>query len=132
MKTLTQKQTIVMAITLLPAAIAPSLSYADKPSVAVEVVNETNKPVLVRQVDSAALQPFSVSSNLTSHTEFVDYDIYTVPSGKRLVIEYISFNSTLPEGQNVTRTIVLGPGEPHLFLIAIPHFTGVQLGGAHP
>ena len=147
-----------MAVTLLFAAAG--LSYADKPGTPVEVVNgptnpvpviqlgtptvnlsssnnnvvvvnPTNKPVLVRQVDSGALQPVSTSGGFlilsgdTSGSQL----LYTVPSGKRLVIEYFSFDIDVPPGETITRTM-LRPDPGFDNLIAIPHFTGNGSAGA--
>src|SRR5262245_22615287 len=68
---------------------------------AVVVANPTNKPVLVRQVDSGAVQPFTFSDTMgfAPDKEFgttFTYPRYTVPAGKRLVIEYISMSTQLP------------------------------------
>ena len=85
----------------------------------VVVSSSTNAPLLVRQVDSMVMQPFSFSARVFgSDGEFsIEQVIYTVPTGKRLVLEYIAFDVVLPSGQSVLRTRV---GDAN----AIPHFVG--------
>src|ERR1700730_15588910 len=77
-------------------------AWADRPSTAVTVVNPTTSPVpatVVNPTDSPvpttdvnnpALQPFQINLLPHSPTSSQATDTYTVPAGKRLVIEYYS------------------------------------------
>jgi hypothetical protein len=73
----------------------------------VNVANSAASPVLVRSVDSGAVQPvqliveFFIVGTLFARTNF-----YTVPDGKRLVIEYFSSFIEPPTGQHVLRAFV--------------------------
>ena len=57
-------------------------------------------PVLCRDADSPARQPVEATRRLTGPATLFDVrsDLYKVPSGKRLVVEYLS--ATVHEGSN--------------------------------
>src|SRR5262245_42430119 len=58
----------------------------------VNVSSSTNAPLLVRQVDSGAMQPVSISVETQIKDGSGGANVpaaYSVPTGKRLVIEYI-------------------------------------------
>lgn len=69
----------------------------------VKIGNAAENPVLMRDVDNPASQPFheSISFDLPEGFTEVNMPITTVPVGKRLVIEYISAKATLPAGQKL-------------------------------
>jgi len=54
----------------------------------VTVVNPTNAPVPTTNANEPALQPFQVTLSPHSSTTNNATDYFTVPAGKRLVIEY--------------------------------------------
>ena len=62
-----------------------------------------NQPQLVRDVDRPAAQPFLQRSAPTfvQGFAFAMGDSFTVPDGKRLVIEFVSLQLQVPPGQNV-------------------------------
>jgi hypothetical protein len=97
--------------------------------VPVVVVNPTTKPVLVRQVDSGAVQPLSIKTNAFQFGTAGDGSgiLYTVPSGKRLVIEYLSAIVFVQTGQKVLLTKISGAQDADL--IAIPSFVGQTVQG---
>ena len=68
----------------------------------VQIGNAANSPVLVRDVDRPSEQPIRANLSATFNAGFaastVD-DTYTVPGGKRLVVEFVTVNITLPNGQ---------------------------------
>jgi len=72
----------------------------------VQVGNAANDPVLVRDVENPARQPFqqSVSLNLGNDEPFAIGFIF-VPAGKRLVIEYASADAQMASDQRVKISI---------------------------
>ena len=97
----------------------PSVNVANTPTVGidpasngVQVGNDSAHPVLVRDLDNPARQPFeaSVGVNITDGLTFGNgaLDSSAVPAGKRLVIEHISALTSLPSGQKVEDIQVLG------------------------
>lgn len=57
----------------------------------------------VRDVTSPALQPFQHKATIGIPAGLLGDDaLFAVPAGKRLVIEFVSFNVYLPAGQDVT------------------------------
>lgn len=85
---------LVFVVMILSAGIA-----AAKPR-DVEVVNTLDNPALIRDVDSPARQPFqaAVEGTMGAGTEGINLFV-TVPTGKRLVIEYVSGTCFVPGGQ---------------------------------
>ena len=85
----------------------------------VQISNPDVAPVPVRDVDNPARQP--VHTNvfcIANSTLGCDETIYTVPAGKRLVIEYASMLAEIPVGQVASWTIstfVGGRLERHRF-----------------
>jgi hypothetical protein len=83
------------------AAAAPAASGD------VTVVNPDSKPVPVRDVENPARQPFQQELFLSTPDGLLGAnDQFTVPSGKRLVIEFVSFSMTWPAGQVTTRAFI--------------------------
>lgn len=69
----------------------------------VTIVNRIANPVPVRDVDNPAQQSVSVEVELTLLNGFQDTAgvIYAVPTGKLLVIEYLSARTKLPHAQAI-------------------------------
>ena len=67
----------------------------------VSVNSSPANPVSVRDVDRQAREPFQEQAFVTYEEGgiFQFADLYVVPAGKRLVIEYVSFGSSLHPGQ---------------------------------
>ena len=95
----------------------PDVSVINTPNVSVTNtpnVNILNEPVDVNVVNNASpvsvpTEPFQIglsgsfvagSPSLTEQTGFPDSNVFTVPSGKRLVIEHVSINTSIPIGQS--------------------------------
>ena len=70
-------------------SLAPGTSVAINNTPNVNVVNTADAPVLERDVDNPARQPFQSSTNFPSS--------FMVPGGKRLVIEFLSARVAFPE-----------------------------------
>ena len=67
----------------------------------VNVVNAAASPVLARNLDNSARQPFQ--QVLMSDPQFpAAPQSFVVPGGKCLVIEYVSGYVTMPQGQKVS------------------------------
>lgn len=109
---------------LVPVAIIGSLLFASgrttvnaaptPPVTPVLVTNTTSQPVptaaqgttAVSDVDGPGRQPFTYYATLTFSPGFaaagaLDPQPFTVPAGKRLVIEFASAYAQIPGGQNV-------------------------------
>ena len=68
----------------------------------VKVVNTPTAPALVRDVDNPARQPFQPNVGITiGDGAPAGGALLDVPSGKQLVIEYVSASVQLPTGQKV-------------------------------
>jgi hypothetical protein len=76
----------------------PSVNVANTPGVS--VLNGSGNPVLTRNVDEPARRAFqaAVVLILPEGTD-VGTQILNIPTGKRLVIEYVTLSSNLPSGQ---------------------------------
>lgn len=59
------------------------------------------RPAMVRDVDNGALEPMRVRVATTISSLFHSVDLVTVPAGKRLVIEHISWSASVPTGQQI-------------------------------
>ncbi len=66
-------------------------------------------PLLIRDLDHPARQPVSISSS-------TEGAVYTVPAGKRLVIEYISGFKNLPNTNPLPLLYVQGTGSGTIFI----------------
>lgn len=100
----------------------------------VNVANTAATPVLVREVDNAAMQPFQQELLLSTPDGLLGAgDEFTLPDGKRLVIEFVSFDGTWPAGQHTTRLFIgvcnaSGNSCPASFHLA-PAFETTEFGG---
>jgi hypothetical protein len=73
----------------------------------VTVTNPVSNPVPVRDVENPARQPFQQELFLSTPDGLLGAnDQFTVPSGKRLVIEFVSFTMNWPAGQLTTRAFI--------------------------
>ena len=82
---------------------APHLhAQGGPPAKDVVVTNTAASPALVRNVDEGSRQPFQrpFAVNLAP-TESFGEATFTVPAGKRIVVEYASLRASLPPGQTV-------------------------------
>jgi hypothetical protein len=76
----------------------------------VNVANTTASPVLVRDVDNVARQPFhaeAVGGFADGGSTTRGLLIPTVPAGKRLVIEHVSAFARMPIGQSMVGGVLL-------------------------
>jgi hypothetical protein len=73
----------------------------------VQVANTAANPALVRNVDEGSRQPFHLQLrlDLPSGTDSQSVS-FTLPSGKRLVIEFVSMRGILPPNQSVFMNIL--------------------------
>lgn len=88
----------------------PTVSLSGTPSV--NVANTSTSPVPVQDVRTATSQPFFHHNFFTFSTQFGNdsADAYTVPAGKRLVIEYVSASGKAGHGEVfISWAIHLGP-----------------------
>jgi hypothetical protein len=86
-------------------------------------VRVTNTPLPVTAVIAGA--PVNAVSRVSSLTNQVDNTVFTIPVGKRLVIEYVSARATVPSGQTVS-AIHLNIPIVHFFVVAAQ---GTELNG---
>ncbi len=100
------------------------------------IVNPTAAPVPVRVVAEDAREPFQKSLSFTTSA---NNTTYTVPAGKRLVIEFASAHFKMPSDvkvTNVTLTTQLGPSSGPIAHYLVAHFQGtkqpVGLGSQQP
>jgi hypothetical protein len=68
---------------------------------ATPVAAATVRPTMVRDVDNGALQPFKATGNVNFTALFSFTDLATVPVGKRLVIEHVSWTAAFPNGSPI-------------------------------
>ena len=101
---------------------APTATYGQnaKPSADVNVVNTPS----VRDADNPAHQPVqAIVTCLADHVIGCSAIIYTVPQGKRLVIEYASMEASLTDDQVAQlkiETIAGGTNVTHHFPVTAP------------
>jgi hypothetical protein len=100
--------------------VVASGSAAAPPS---QPVHVTNTPLPVTVATTGA--PVNAFSRVSSPANQVDNTVFTIPVGKRLVIEYISARATVPSGQRVS-AIHLNIPVVHFLVVAAQ---GTDLGG---
>jgi hypothetical protein len=59
------------------------------------------RPAIVRDADNGALEPFRVRIEIAISSLTQSVDLVTVPAGKRLVIEHVSWSASVPTGQQI-------------------------------
>lgn len=87
-----------------PVPVSGSVSITGTPTVS--LANDATSPLPVRDVDRPTAQPFNYYATLTwaSGYLFANADksqTFTVPDGKRLVIEFVSLQSAVPSTDKV-------------------------------
>lgn len=121
---------------------APSVNVANTPTIglasgaSVTINNPGASPVLIRDVDAVSTPVQQQASRTLGPFASEDtFAIFTVPSGKRLIIEYASLFCSLPAGQMIAgsiQTTASGTAAQHAMTASptsaglIP-FTGVGL-----
>jgi hypothetical protein len=94
-----------------------------------KIVNAAASPVLVRVVDESARTPFQKSLSVTNSP---DTSIYTVPTNKRLVIEFVSAHIKAPvdvKVTSITLTTQLASSSSPLTHFFVAYFQGTKQGG---
>jgi hypothetical protein len=95
---------------------------------------QTTRPILTRDVDRGAAQPVNGACSASFATSVGTCILYTVPVGKRLVVETVSYSVALAAGQSLG-SILFGlntalpyfqVGSPNLYGVSTnPYFNGV-------
>jgi len=102
-------------------ANTPTVNVGNQPTVT--VATSTPTPLLVRDVDNPARQPFQDQETATfdALNPFTNVDSVPVPAGKQLVIEHVSVITTLPVGQKLliasVQPFVGGMGTGHFLTV---------------
>lgn len=94
-----------------------------------KIVNGVTTPVPVRVVEDAAREPFQKTLNFSQSS---DTSTYTVPAGKRLVIEFASAHFKLPVDIKVTSvrlTTQLSSSSGPITHFLVAYFQGTQQNG---
>lgn len=121
-------RTLAFAIALLALCVAP-ISYAQKAALVSDVDNGARQPVqLVASLSFASFGGVNGEAR-----NFSDGTPFTVPTGKRLVIEYLSGEARLAAGVGQTADrfgvsyVVPPPSFAELVLVRVPFvFTGTS------
>jgi hypothetical protein len=121
---------VVVALGAIGILMNPNKAVGQGPpgGLAVNLVNPL--PVPVRTV-SESFQPVSATGNCggLAVNPICNANLYTVPAGKRLVIEYFSASANFPAvGDNARLTLDAGPGNV-VYLPHLPPATGSPFGG---
>lgn len=93
------------------------------------IVNPTAAPVPVKVVDEAAREPFQKSLSINGST---DNSTFTVPTNRRLVIEFVTAHFGEPVDVKIVLvklTTQLTTGSAALNHFFVPHFQGTRQGG---
>jgi hypothetical protein len=98
--------TMISAVLVFLSAGQTQAQYSSP----VRVVNAPSQPAQTRDVDTPRRQPFhgSATFSFTAGSAFATgvFD-FTVPAGKRAVIEFVSANGSLPSGQQINEAEVV-------------------------
>ena len=87
----------------VPGTVQNSIPVTvQNPTTAVTIQNTPS----VKSADNPAFQPFSAVNSKTSGLPG-DHISFDVPTGKRLVIEYVSAQARLPNGQNAIFSVIV-------------------------
>ena len=62
-------------------------------------------------------EPINVFNAVTSQTSQVDNPVFTIPAGKRLVVNYVSAKGVVPAGESVSSILINLP-IVHFFVVA--------------
>lgn len=129
MKKLGKFSLIALGLGIFVAALSTIPSRPVSGAQGPDPVIVTNTPLFMRDVDNPARQPFQMGFPFTmnSGTQQV-FQSFTVPAGKRLVIEYVSMGSgSVPVGQHLFIIITTTVGAVGAF-----HFVAVTPQGSIP
>jgi hypothetical protein len=103
------------------------------PGTTVNVGNTASNPVLVRDVDSAVQTVFGNSSCNFDNFGRCIVDLYTVPANQRLVIEHLSGDFFIADGQSLSKAEVVhglaGGSYTTPIEHLVPHLIGNPSGG---
>ena len=112
-KTATTLGGIFFAV-LLIAALAPKATHAVAAAL-VQITNTAANPVPNRDVDNGPRQAVTLQALASTSVENIVFEeqngngtAYTVPAGKRLVIEFISGSFTTPAGAHLANAFIFG------------------------
>src|SRR5438309_2275979 len=111
----------VASLVILPVAlpiIDGRYSVAEAADPPVTVTNSPSSPVPVQDVDNAARQPFQTATTITNAFNPSGFTITVVPSGKRLIIEFVSASCT-PTGAGTVVPNPLNITTQHPFFIPL-------------
>ena len=116
------KNYLIGSMVLIIVAIVLALAHADvRRAVAeefkdVRVINTESLPAKVRDVDNPARQPVQAFAfcSTTAGAFGCFNDIFAVPVGKRLVIEYASMDASLMPGDALRGSIITSVGGEQL------------------
>ena len=97
--------TLLLLFVVAFVLVVPHRAEAQKPPSDVVVINNPTTPVPTRDVDNPATQPIQVQAvagvgTLTGPANFV---LFTVPAGKRLVVEHFSSEVGIASTASVNR-----------------------------
>jgi len=102
--------TAIQGVPTVNVATLPAVTISGTPTVGISpaangvtIGNSADAPALVRDVDHQPREPFKFKFEnfLTDGQNFAPAESYTVPDGKRLVIEYVSLEGYLPQNQRM-------------------------------
>jgi hypothetical protein len=101
----------------------PNVNIANQPTVSIA----SGAGVGVRNED--ALQPVSVNAVGTfTNSSPINLDVFTVPAGKRFVLEDISGEADMTSGQRIGELVLRGSSSRHEVYAGPPVFIGTQFG----
>ena len=106
--------------------LAPGTAVGLAPGTSVQIDNTVGNPVRVRNVNDA-IQPVQVTQTCTTTAIGCGGTIYTVPAGKRLVVEYASMSVCSLPGQSAQLSISTTIGGA-----AVEHFVSIAPPAAGP
>jgi hypothetical protein len=86
----TGRQLTAIAIAFAVAILLMPVGAKAAALLNVFVTNDSSNPVPVNQADNPAFQPVQVDKTRQSSDNPLDLSLYTVPAGKRLVVEWVS------------------------------------------
>lgn len=82
-------------------------------TVGVKIENDLANPALIRSVDEPSRQPFQLEIDFDTNglgANINQITLGTVPAGKRLVIEHVSVDASVPVGQNLLSALKIFSG----------------------
>ncbi len=115
--------------------VTTNVAVTGTPTVGLDAGNntvkiDTSNPVLVRDVDNPARQPFEGSTSLVvvfGQTQALGHFI-TVPAGKVLIVEHVSADALLAGNDRLVSLAIYGNGISHY---VVPNDAGMDNIGRH-